>query len=67
VDKETFAYLSIYKDSLSEDTEIEKAESLISYFRANNTKIHTQRGFHKADFFVGKTPHKAAVLFVKQV
>ena len=33
--EETFAYLIMYKDSLSEDTEIEKAESLISYFRSN--------------------------------
>ncbi len=33
--EESFAYLTISKDSLSEGTEIGKAESLISYFRAN--------------------------------
>ena len=33
--EESFAYLTIYKDSLSEGTEIGKAESLISYFGAN--------------------------------
>lgn len=33
--KGLFSYLEIYKDSLSDDVEIEKAETLISYFRGN--------------------------------
>jgi len=33
--EEMFEYLTIYKDSLTDDTEIEKAEDLISYFTAN--------------------------------
>jgi len=53
VDKETFAYLSIYKDSLSEDTEIEKAESLISYFRANKEALVP---YHKRVLSMTKSP-----------
>ena len=33
--EEMFEYLTIYKDSLTEDEEIEKAEDLIRYFRMN--------------------------------
>ena len=30
-----FEYLTVYKDSLTDDKEIEKAENLIRYFSAN--------------------------------
>lgn len=33
--EEVLDYLAIYKDSLSDDVEIEKAENLINYFSAN--------------------------------
>ena len=33
--EEMFEYLTVYKDSLTDDTEIEKAETLLRYFTAN--------------------------------
>ena len=51
--EETFAYLTMYKDSLSEDTEIEKAESLISYFRANKEGLVP---YHKRVLSMPKSP-----------
>lgn len=51
--EETFAYLIMYKDSLSKDTEIEKAESLISYFRANKEGLVP---YHKRVLSMPKSP-----------
>ena len=43
---ELFSYLGTYKDSLSNETEIEKAEELISYFRENEDGLipYSERG-----------------------